>query len=124
MRSSTDPNQDEQDQRRRHSVSFSFAKTEHPIELKDNQIRTLIHRFDLRIQIKPTDSEEDCIKFLQKQLHLFFSIVLQADESALIPPYLKLDRESKGFKDLSNKFQVADIKGFTTVKRYFSREFP
>lgn len=123
-RGAPDPNLEEQEQRKRPSVSFSFAKTDNTIELKDNQIRTFIHRFDLRIQIKPTDSEEECERLIQKQLHLFFSIVLQADETALIPPYLKLDRASKGFKDLSNKYQVADVKGFTNVKRYFSRLFP
>jgi hypothetical protein len=61
---------------------------------------------------------------LQKQLHLFFSIVLQVDESALIPPYLKLDRDLAGFKDISIKYQVSDIKGFSQVKRYLSRLFP
>lgn len=94
------------------------------MELKDNQTRPFIHRFDLRIEVKATDSEEDCHKLLQKQLHLFFSMVVQADETALIPPYLTLDRSSAGFKDLSIKYPVANIKGFTNVKRYFSRLFP
>jgi hypothetical protein len=123
-RGAPDPSLERKDQRKKSSVSFSIAREDNPIILKDNQIRTFIHRFDLRIQIKATDSEEECEKLLQKQLHLFSSIVLQANESALIPPYLKLDRESAGFKDLSMKYQVSDIKGFSQVKRYFSRLFP
>ena len=123
-RGTPDPSLAGKEHRKRPSVSFSIAKEENPIALKDNQIRTFIHRFDLRIEIKATDSEEECEKLLQKQLHLFFSIVLQADESALIPPYLKLDRDSAGFKDISIKYQVSDIKGFSQVKRYFSRLFP
>jgi hypothetical protein len=61
---------------------------------------------------------------LQKQLHIFFSLVLQANDSVLIPPYLKSDRDSAGVKDISMKYQVSDIKGFSQVKRYFSRLFP
>lgn len=108
-------------EQRKASVKFS-SSTE--IALKDNQSRPFIHRFDLRVAVKSSDSEEDCQKLLQKQLHFFFSLVLQADESALIPPYLTLDRASNGFKDLSHKYPVANIKGFTNVKRYFSRLFP
>ena len=103
------------------SVKFSSSAG---IELKDGQTRPFIHRFDVRIEVKATDSEEDCQKLMQKQLHLFFSMVLQADETALITPYLTLDRSSNGFKDLSMKYPVANIKGFTNVKRYFSRLFP
>jgi hypothetical protein len=109
---------------KRPSVSFSIAREDDHITLKDNQIRTIIHRFDLRIEIKAMDSEEECKKLLQKQLHLFFSLVLQADNSVLILPYLKRDRDSIGFKDVSMKYQVSDIKGFSKVKQYFSRLFP
>ena len=117
-----DPSLEQKEQaKKQNSVKFSNPTG---IELKDNQTRPFIHRFDLRIEIKATDSEEDCHKLLQKQLHLFFSMVLQADESALIPPYLTLDRASAGFKDLSFRYPVANIKGFTNVKRYFSRLFP
>jgi hypothetical protein len=107
--------------RKQSSVKFSSSAG---IELKDGQTRPFIHSFDVRVEIKATDSEEDCQKLLQKQLHLFFSMVLQADETALITPYLTLDRSSNGFKDLSMKYPVANIKGFTNVKRYFSRLFP
>lgn len=118
----TDPSLEQKEQaKKQNSVKFSNPTG---IELKDNQTRPFIHRLDLRIKVKATDSEEDCHKLLQKQLHLFFSMVLQADESALIPPYLTLDRASAGFKDLSFRYPVANIKGFTNVKRYFSRLFP
>jgi hypothetical protein len=70
------------------------------------------------VEVKATDSEEDCQ--IQKQLHFFFSLVLQADETALIPPYLTLDRSSNGFKDFPHKYPVANIKGFMNVKHDIS----
>lgn len=43
---------------------------------------------------------------------------------ALIPPYLTLDRNAQGFKDLSAKSTVASLKGMGVIKRYFHRLFP
>ncbi len=65
-RGTPDPSQEEKNIRKRQSISFSISKEDEPITLKDNQIRTFIHRFDLRIEIKPMDSEEECEKMIQK----------------------------------------------------------
>lgn len=94
------------------------------IRLKNQQQRQYIHRFDLRLKIKSADSDEASQKMIQKALSLFFNTVLQADATTLIPPYLKLDREASGIYDLSGRNTVADLKGFTTLKRYFSNLFP
>lgn len=69
-----DPSLEQKEQLKRHtSVKFSSPTG---IELKDNQTRPFIHSFDLQIEAKASNSEEDCQKLLQKQLHLFFSMVL------------------------------------------------
>jgi hypothetical protein len=39
-----------------------------------------------------------------KQFQLFSSLVLQADNTALIPPHMILDREAQGFNDLREKY--------------------
>jgi hypothetical protein len=51
-----DPNWEEAENRKRPSVSFSILQVDNPTEVKDTQIRTFINRFDLRIEIKPTQS--------------------------------------------------------------------
>ena len=52
-----------QEHRSQQSVKFSSPGE---VVLKDNQSRPFIHRFDLRVEVKTTDSEEDCQKLLQK----------------------------------------------------------
>jgi hypothetical protein len=94
------------------------------IQLKENQHRPFIHRYDLKVEIKSTETESECEKLIIKQLHLFFSLILQADSTSIIPPYLSLDRSAGGFTDLSSKFPVTQVQGFTAIKRYFSRIFP
>lgn len=59
-----------------------------------------------------------------KQLHLFWALILQADSTAMIPPYLTLNRHSRGFKDISATFSITAIKGMATIKRFFHRFFP
>ncbi len=59
-----------------------------------------------------------------KQLNLFFSLLLKADERAIIPPYLIGDRDARGIQDLSYKYTIANVKGIASAKRYFHRLFP
>ena len=54
----------------------------------------------------------------------FFFILLNADKEIIIPPYLAGDRAAAGLKDLSDKFNVTQVKGMASIKRYFHRLFP
>lgn len=94
------------------------------MKLKDGQTRDFIHRYDLRIETKNTDSEVDCEKLILKQLQLFHSLILQADPTALIPPYLSLDRNNQGFKDLSARATVVSLRGTGITKMYVHRLLP
>jgi hypothetical protein len=94
------------------------------IQFKDNQERPYIHQYNLKIETKQMDTEAECERLILKQLQLFHSLVLQADGTTLIPPYLILNCTAHGFKDLSTKTTAAMLKGIGTVKRYFHRLFP
>jgi hypothetical protein len=83
-----------------------------------------VHRYDLRIETKKTDLEMECEQLIMKQLHLFFFILLNADKEIIIPPYLVGDRAAAGLKDLLDKFNVTQVKGMASIKRYFHRLFP
>ena len=61
---------------------------------------------------------------IMKQLNLFFSLLLKADDKAIIPPYLIGDREARGIQDLSNTYTMANVKGLASTKRFFHRLFP
>ena len=95
-------------------VSFS---TQTEICLKDRQKRAFIHRCSLKIKTKKTD----CELLIQKQLQLFFTLVLQ---SSIIPPYLAGDRQAREIQDLSAKYNPAQVKGVASIKKYFRRLFP
>jgi hypothetical protein len=71
-----------------------------------------IHRFDLRIELKSFNHEDAA----QKKLGNFFSTLLQGDPTAIILPYLKLDRVATGIADLSERNTVASIKGVLNLK--------
>lgn len=92
----------------RQSVTFAINRNE--IKLKEHQCRPFVHQYDLKIETKKTDSEEECEKLILKQLQLFQALIIQVDETALIPPYLTLDRNVVGFKDLSSKVTVATLR--------------
>jgi hypothetical protein len=52
-----------------------------------------------------------------KQLQrLFHSLPLQADSTALIPPYLMIDRNAQGLQDLSTTHKVASLRGMGSVE--------
>ncbi len=68
-------------------------------EKKEGQYHAFIHRYDLRIKTKRTDSEVWCKKLILKQLQLLHSLVVQANGTTLILPNVTLDRNAQGFKD-------------------------
>jgi hypothetical protein len=43
------------------------------IQLKDNQYRPYIHRYDLKIETKPTDMEADCERLTTATISFFGS---------------------------------------------------
>jgi cobalamin biosynthesis protein CobT len=104
----------------RSRVSFS---TRAENKLKDQQDRMFLHCYDLKIETKKMDSEAECENLINKQLNLFFSIILQADNSTIIPPYLLDDRQVHGIRDISAHFPVSNIKDMASLKRYFHRLF-
>jgi hypothetical protein len=92
-----------------------------PINLKNNETRRHIHRYDLRIGLKECRSEEEEQRLLQEILEDFLDTMLSADKHILVPPYYELDRSNLAFQDLSSTFKVSEVESFTKLKRYFSR---
>jgi len=91
-----------------------------PIILKRSLSHQHIHRYDLRIKVKVTKSEDEEQVAVQNTLQKFFEIVLQADKSSIIPPFLELDRSDRSIPDISASLPVAEIEPFSSVKRYFA----
>lgn len=102
-------------------VSFQRGKG---ITLKHNQVMAYVHRYDLKLDTKKTESESDCERLIMKQLVLFISLGLQANDSAIIPPYLVLDRAARGIDDIARSFTGINLKGMGMAKRYFHQLFP
>jgi hypothetical protein len=92
-----------------------------PINLKNNETRRHVHRYDLRIGLKECHSEEEEQRLLQGILEDFLDTMLSADKHILVPPYYELDRSNISFQDLSSTFKVLEVESFTKLKRYFSR---
>jgi hypothetical protein len=80
-------------------------------KLKRGLVRLYITRYDLRFKVKPTSVEEESQVTIHRILTEFFNIILQADETTTLPPYLDLDRNVPSINDLS----------FTYLRNYFSR---
>jgi hypothetical protein len=59
-----------------------------PIILKQQEKRHHIHRYDLRIRLKESRSEEEEQRVLQGLLEEFFDTILSADQSILIGPMI------------------------------------
>jgi hypothetical protein len=92
-----------------------------PINLKNNEIRRHVHRYDLRIGLKECRSEEEEQRLLQEILENFLDTMLSADKHILVPLYYELDRSNPFFQDLSSFFKVSEVESFTKLKHYFSR---
>jgi len=80
-----------------------------------------LHRYNLRIKVKATKTEDEEFIALQQALLKFFDICLQADLLSIIPPYFELDRKEKTVPDLSAKLSVSELDSTAHLKGYFSR---
>jgi hypothetical protein len=92
-----------------------------PIVLKQGQKRAHIHRYDMRISAKKTKDEDEEFKVIKAALQKFLDLLLQADESIIIPPFYEIERSDKTASDLSAKFQVSELDSIVDLKRYFAR---
>jgi hypothetical protein len=92
-----------------------------PINLKQGQKRTHIHRYDMRISGKKTKDEEEEFSTIKAALQKFFDLLLQADASIIIPPFWEIERSDKTAPEISSKFQVSELDSLVAIKRYFPR---
>jgi hypothetical protein len=91
------------------------------IKLKRGLLCNNVSRYDLRFKVKSTTVEEEAQVATHRVLSEFFNIVLQANDSTILPPYLELDRISPGINDLSSSYLVSDLGSFPALKNFFSR---
>jgi hypothetical protein len=107
------------------SVTVSTGPNDHgwdyDIKLKRGLIRRIIRRYDLCFKVKSTSTDDESQATILRTLNEFFNIILQADETTIIPPYLELDRNTASINDLSSSFLASEITSFSTMKSYFSR---
>jgi len=80
-----------------------------------------VHRYNLRIKVKKTDSEEEELTALWQALQKFLDIALQADPSSIIPPFFALDRNDRTVPDLSSTFPLTSLDSLPLIKHYFSK---
>jgi hypothetical protein len=95
-----------------------------PILLKRGVTRSHVHRYDLRIKVKTSQSDDEEFKIVQQCLQKFLDITLQADSSSTIPPYYELDRADKTVPDINNAYSISSLDSLETIKRYFTRHSP
>jgi hypothetical protein len=89
------------------------------IVLKRGQRRSHVHRYTLRLKIKTPKSEDDEQALIKKELFTLLDIIIRADDSSLIPPFLELDRNDRNTPDLSADFGIDDIDSFAMLKNIF-----
>ncbi len=97
-------------------------KLDKDIKLKNKNIRSHVHRYDLNIKIKKkpkSDDEEEAL--IKSALQWFHKIMLAADNTSIIPPYLEMDRNDRTLPDITQDYQVSSIDDFTLLNSYFSR---
>lgn len=75
----------------------------------------------MRISAKKTKDEDEEFKVIKAALQKFLDLLLQADESIIIPPFYEIERSDKTASDLSAKFQVFELDSIVDLKRYFAR---
>jgi hypothetical protein len=75
-----------------------------------------VHRYDLRIKIKSTKTEDDEYEAVEKAIQKFLDIALQADASSIIPPFYALDRNDKTVPDFNSSFQVNALDSLPSIK--------
>jgi hypothetical protein len=73
-----------------------------------------------RPTIKKPKSDNDEEGMVQKDIHHFLDIMLQADPHTVIPPYFELDQTDTSIPDLCKEYLITNLNSFASVKRYFS----
>jgi hypothetical protein len=91
------------------------------IKLKRGLIRQHTARYDLRFKLKTTANDDESQVAIHRILTEFFNIIIQADDSTIIPPYLSLDRNTNSINDLSSTYLVSELNNFNSLKTYFAR---
>lgn len=89
--------------------------------INNSPSRPHIHRYDLKIKVKKTNTDDEEQSIIKKALQKFFNIALQVDPSSIIPPYFALDRNDRTVPDLTSAFLVTALDSFPLGKRYFSK---
>ena len=89
--------------------------------LKKGVTRSHIPRYNFRLKVKQSKTEDEEFRTLQQALQKFLDISLQADPSTTIPPFFDLDRNDKSVPDINSKHQVSDLDSPALLKQYFAR---
>jgi hypothetical protein len=68
-----------------------------------------VHRYDLRIKVKTSQSDDEEFKIVQQCLQKLLDITLQANNSSTIPPYYELDRADETVPDINNAYSISSL---------------
>ncbi len=80
--------------------ALQAQKWDYDIKLKRGLVHQNITRYDLRFKVKSANTEEATQVSIHRILADFYNIILQADDTTILPPYLELDHNSPGINDL------------------------
>jgi hypothetical protein len=94
---------------------------DYDIKLKCSITRSHISRYDLQLKIKSSSDDEEAQVATHRLLTEFFYIMIQADDTTIMPPYLELDRNHLGINNISSSYLVSELASFPALKNYFSQ---
>jgi hypothetical protein len=81
---------------------------DYDIKLKRGIVCHNTTRYDLRFKVKSTNTEEESQVAIHRLLTDFFNVILQADNTTILPPYLDLDRNSVGTSYVQRHRRTSD----------------